>query len=93
MCTAKSRPQSILTPIYIYIYFPARAYIRGDCTRTMPKKQQRNAFYYFMIDKQQQLREQGKIVSLKDMPIIASAEWNVSRRCTTSHVPLLERSC
>ena len=53
----------------------------------MPKKQQRNAFYYFMIDKQQQLREQGKIVSLKDMPIIASAEWNVS----TSHTPLLER--
>ena len=43
----------------------------------MPKKQQRNAFYYFMIDKQQQLREQGKIVSLKDMPVIASAEWNV----------------
>ena len=30
-----------------------------------------------MIDKQQQLREQGKIISLKDMPVIASAEWNV----------------
>jgi len=43
----------------------------------MPKKQ-RNAFYFFMLDKQQQLREQGKVVSLKDMPVIASAEWNVS---------------
>ena len=31
-----------------------------------------------MLDKQQQLREQGKVVSLKDMPVIASAEWNVS---------------
>jgi len=44
----------------------------------MPKKQQRNAFYFFMLDKQQQLREQGKVVSMKDMPVIASAEWNVS---------------
>ena len=43
----------------------------------MPKKQ-RNAFYFFMLDKQQQLREQGKVVSMKDMPVIASAEWNVS---------------
>jgi len=43
----------------------------------MPKKQ-RNAFYFFMLDKQQQLKEQGKVVSMKDMPVIASAEWNVS---------------
>ena len=39
------------------------------------KKQQHNGFYYFMLDMQQDLREQGRNVPMRDMPVLAGPKW------------------
>ena len=42
----------------------------------MSKKQQRNGFYLFMLDMQQELREGGRSVPMKDMPVLAAPKWS-----------------
>lgn len=39
------------------------------------KKQKGNGFFIFMREMQQEFRERGKIVSMKDMPILAGPKW------------------
>lgn len=40
------------------------------------KKQQYNGFYFFMLDLQRDLREQGRTWKMKDMPLIAGPKWS-----------------
>lgn len=40
------------------------------------KKQQRNGFYYYMLDMQQELREQGRNVRMSEMPVLAGPRWS-----------------
>ena len=40
------------------------------------KKQQRNGFYYFMLDMQQDLRDHGRLVPMRDMSLIAGPKWS-----------------
>ena len=40
------------------------------------KKQQRNGFYYYMLDMQQDLRERGRFVPMRDMPLLAGPSWS-----------------
>lgn len=40
------------------------------------KKQQRNGFFYYMLDMQQELREGGREVPMRDMPIFAGPSWS-----------------
>ena len=42
------------------------------------KKQPRNGFYFFMLDMQQELRQQGRSVPMRDMPVVAGPKWSVS---------------
>ena len=39
------------------------------------KKQQRNGFFYFMLDMQQELRERGRNVPMHSMSAIAGPKW------------------
>ena len=39
------------------------------------KKQQRNGFFYFMLDMQQELRERGRNVPMHSMSAIAGPRW------------------
>ena len=39
------------------------------------KKQKGNGFYIFMREMQQELRQRGKIVSIRDMPTLAGPKW------------------
>ena len=39
------------------------------------KKQQRNGFFYFMLDIQQELRERGRNVPMHSMSAIAGPRW------------------
>ena len=43
---------------------------------TMSKKKQRNGFFYFMLDMQQELKYQGRNVAMKDMPLFAGPSWS-----------------
>lgn len=45
-------------------------------TRISKKKQQKNGFFYFMLDMQQDLKEQGRNVPMKDMPVFAGPSWS-----------------
>ena len=40
------------------------------------KKQQRNGFFYFMLDMQQELREQGRNVKMSEMSLLAGPRWS-----------------
>lgn len=40
------------------------------------KKQPRNGFYYFMLDMQQDLRDHGRMVPMRDMSLIAGPKWS-----------------
>ena len=40
------------------------------------KKQQRNGFFYFMLDIQQELRERGRNVPMHSMSAIAGPKWS-----------------
>ena len=44
----------------------------------MSKKKQRNAFFYFMLDMQQELKQQGRNVPMAQMSILAGPRWSVS---------------
>ena len=47
------------------------------CLSTMSKKkQQKNGFFYYMLDLQQELRQQGKSIPMRDMPIFAGPSWS-----------------
>ena len=37
-----------------------------------------NGFYFFMLDMQQELRQQGRSVPMRDMPVVAGPKWSVS---------------
>ena len=39
------------------------------------KKQQKNGFFYFMLDMQQELRERGRNVPMHSMAAIAGPKW------------------
>ena len=39
------------------------------------KKQQKNGFFYFMLDMQQDLRERGRNVPMRSMAAIAGPKW------------------
>lgn len=49
--------------------------LAGD-TKMSKKKQQRNGFYFFMLDMQQELREGGRSVPMRDMPVLAGPKWS-----------------
>ena len=40
------------------------------------KKQQRNGFFYYMLDMKQELKQQGRNIPMKDMPIFAGPSWS-----------------
>lgn len=40
------------------------------------KKQQRNGFFYYMLDMQQDFKRNGRTVSMRDMPIFAGPSWS-----------------
>jgi hypothetical protein len=40
------------------------------------KKQQRNGFYYYMLDMQQDFKRNGRVVPMRDMPIFAGPSWS-----------------
>lgn len=40
------------------------------------KKQQKNGFFYYMLDMQQELRQQGRSISMREMPIFAGPSWS-----------------
>ena len=40
------------------------------------KKQQRNGFFYYMLDMQQELRDQGRNVRMSEMPVLAGPRWS-----------------
>jgi len=40
------------------------------------KKQQRNGFYLYMLDMQQDLRDRGRFVPMRDMPLLAGPSWS-----------------
>lgn len=40
------------------------------------KKQQKNGFFYYMLDLQQDYRERGKDIPMRDMPIFAGSSWS-----------------
>ena len=40
------------------------------------KKQQRNGFFYYMLDMQQDFKANGRIVPMRDMPIFAGPSWS-----------------
>ena len=51
--------------------------VSSRCLAKMSKKKPpRNGFFYFMLDMQQGLREQGRDVSMRDMPIFAGPSWS-----------------
>lgn len=41
----------------------------------MPKKQPKNAFYFFMVDVQDDYRRRGEMYSMKDIATIAGPQW------------------
>lgn len=49
----------------------------ATCTasKMSKKKQQRNGFFYFMLDMQQELRERGRNVPMHSMSAIAGPKW------------------
>ena len=40
------------------------------------KKQQKNGFFYYMLDMQQELKQQGRNVPMRDMPVFAGPTWS-----------------
>lgn len=40
------------------------------------KKQQKNGFFYYMLDLQQDFKQQGRVVPMRDMPIFAGPSWS-----------------
>ena len=40
------------------------------------RKQQKNGFFYYMLDMQQDFKQQGRIVPMRDMPIFAGPSWS-----------------
>lgn len=40
------------------------------------KKQQKNGFFYYMLDMQQDFKQQGRVVAMRDMPIFAGPSWS-----------------
>lgn len=61
-------------------------------TRKMSKKKQpKNGFYYFMVDVQQELRQQGRFVPMREMPTLAGPRWSVSKE--RIHHLSLTRAC
>ena len=45
----------------------------------MPKKQAKNAFYFYMLDVQSEMfRKSGRKIPMKDMPAVAGPKWSVS---------------
>ena len=48
----------------------------GSTSRMSKKKQQKNGFFIFMMDMQQELRESGRSVPMRDMPVLAGPNWS-----------------
>lgn len=45
----------------------------------MPKKQAKNAFFFYMMDVQSEMyRKSGRKIPMKDMPAVAGPRWSVS---------------
>ena len=40
------------------------------------KKQQRNGFFYYMLDLQQDYKQKGRNIPMKDMSIFAGPSWS-----------------
>ena len=40
------------------------------------KKQQKNGFFYYMLDMQQDFKQSGRDVPMRDMPIFAGPSWS-----------------
>ena len=40
------------------------------------KKQQKNGFFYYMLDLQSDFREKGKHVAMSEMPVFAGPSWS-----------------
>ena len=40
------------------------------------KKQQKNGFFYYMLDLQQDFKQQGRSVPMRDMPLFAGPSWS-----------------
>ncbi len=40
------------------------------------KKQQKNGFFYFMLDMQQEFKQSGRNVTMRDMPLFAGPSWS-----------------
>ena len=54
----------------------SRAELDALCSAgKMSKKKQRNGFYYYMLDMQQELRERGRNVAMHNMATIAGPKW------------------
>lgn len=47
----------------------------ATASKMSKKKQQRNGFFYFMLDMQQELRERGRNVPMHSMSAIAGPKW------------------
>ena len=54
--------------------FSATAFT-SDTRDMSKKKQQKNGFFYFMLDMQQDLRERGRNVPMRSMAAIAGPKW------------------
>lgn len=40
------------------------------------KKQQKNGFFCYMVDMQQDFKQQGRNVTMRDMPLFAGPSWS-----------------
>lgn len=48
----------------------------GTNIKYSKKKQQKNGFFYFMLDMQQDFKEQGRNISMRDIPTFAGPSWS-----------------
>ena len=60
--------------VLLYTLYSATTF-SSDTRDMSKKKQQKNGFFYFMLDMQQDLRERGRNVPIRSMAAIAGPKW------------------
>ena len=61
-----------------WLFFIADLTVLSLVERMSSKKKQRNAFFFYMLDMQEELRRQGRNVAMAQMSAIAGPKWSVS---------------